>query len=301
MCAEDLPRLERATETYSKQSRILEKKILSVWSEWDESRKRLHIMYNQAVADHPQLIDFVQNLQTQAKLRFAEARGNLRYKLLQIEHQESKSFTDYVSDMASMLKKLYLTLKGYDRATPDLTNEYFEIMKKAKSVKSIIWSDEEPDDDLLKFVSSLDLEKPISGISFDDNEDTVSDDLSNIENQEPIRLSGKKRKGTPVVKGTSIKLINNETIIINDSFENLDVTRHLNSAKKFKKELSSSLHENNYGTIDPNCLNSTFVMANKMECKQNIKAESKDIQPVKHQLSDSNTMTRTNIFKDRGK
>ncbi|XP_047503917.1 kinesin-like protein KIF18B isoform X2 [Pieris napi] len=311
MCVEDIPRQERAAESYVKQCALLDAKVLSTWSEWNESQKKLNLMYNQAVADHPELIDFVQKLQTQAKLKLVEARDHLRYKLLAIEHQEIKSFTDYVSEMPSMLKKLYLTLKGYDRATPALTNEYLEIMKKAKSVKGIVWSDEVPDnDDLFKFVSSLDLEKPISGINFDheENIDLVTDSeegslfsisvKTNIENIEPLP-SAKKRKGT-FTKGTPIKLINNETIIINDSFESMDVKQAMNSAKKVKKELSQSSDVDNYSTIDPNCLNSTFVMANKMDWKKTVKVEPNS-QPIKTLMDRTNTITRTNNFNDRAK
>ncbi|XP_045520395.1 kinesin-like protein KIF18A isoform X1 [Pieris brassicae] len=303
MCVEDIPRQERAAESYVKQCAILDTKVLSTWGEWDESRKKLNLMYNQAVTDHPELIDFVQKLQTQAKLRLVEARDNLRYKLLAIEHQEIKSFTEYVSDMPSMLKKLYLTLKGYDRATPALTNEYLDIMKKAKSVKGIVWSDEVPDnDDLFKFVSTLDLEKPISAIDFDDEENidlvTDSEDLTDIENREPLP-SAKKRKGT-FTKGTPMKLINNETIIINDSFESMDVKQAMNSAKKVKKELSPSTDVDNYSTIDPNCLNSTFVMANKMDWKKTVKVEPSS-QPIKTLMDRTNTITRTNNLNDRAK
>ncbi|XP_047516275.1 kinesin-like protein KIF18A isoform X1 [Pieris napi] len=290
MCAEDIPRQERAAESCVKQCALLDTKVLSTWSECNESQKKLNLMYNQAVADHPELIDLVQKLQTQAKLRIAEARDNLRYKLLAIEHQEIKSFTDYASEMPRMLKKLYLTLKGYDRATPALTNEYLEIMKKAKSVKGIVWSDEVPDnDDLLKFVSSLDLEKPISGINFDDEE--------NIENREPLP-SAKKRKGS-FTKDTPMK-INNDTIIIDDSFESMDVKQAMNSAKKVKKEPSQSSEVDNYSTIDPNCLNSTFVMANKMDWKKTVKVEP-NRQPIKTLMERTNTITRTNNFNDRAK
>ncbi|CAK1553449.1 unnamed protein product [Leptosia nina] len=303
MCTEDIPRQERAAESYMKQSIQLETKMVSAWAEWAESRKRLDIMYNQAVSDHPELIDFVQNLQTQAKLRLVEARDNLRYKLLSIEHQEIKSFTDYVMDMPSMLKKLYLTLKGYDRVPSSLAEEYLEIMKKAKSAKNIVWSDEEfQGDDYFKFVTSLDLDKPI--VKFEDDVSLVqtdSDDFCDIENHEP-RLSAKKRKGTPVKKETPVKLLNNETIVINDSCESLDVTRNLSSAKKVKREPHLNVDIENYKTIDPNCLNSTFVMANKMEWKDNVKTEPKANVPVKKGLSDrTNFINQTNNPQYRAK
>ncbi|CAF4755703.1 unnamed protein product [Pieris macdunnoughi] len=79
MCVEDIPRHERAAESYVKQCALLDTKVLSTWSEWNESQKKLNLMYNQAVADHPELIDFVQKLQTQAKLRIAEARDDTSF------------------------------------------------------------------------------------------------------------------------------------------------------------------------------------------------------------------------------
>ncbi|XP_038210713.1 kinesin-like protein KIF18A isoform X1 [Zerene cesonia] len=304
---EDIPRQERAAESYAKKAILLDTKIMTTWTKWDESRKKMKNLYNKALTDCPDIIDFVEKQQLQSDLRHIKARDELRYKLLTIENQEITAFTDYMSDMPNMLKKLYLTLKGYDKAPPALTEEYHEIMKKAKSAKGITWSDEDLENDVhFKFISSLDLEKPTTTLDFGkkDVNSTIdivtdSDDLTDIENKEPKQLSAKKRKGTP------IKLANNETIIINDSFESLDATRNLNSAKKVKRENSPALDiENNYGVIDPNSLNSTFVLANNMNSwkKVPVKAEPKDREPVKTGLQDrTNIIHRPISFNDRAK
>lgn len=206
--------------------------------------------------------------------------------------------TDYLSDMPNMLKKLYLTLKGYDKAPPSLTEEYLEVMKKSKA-KGITWFDKDSENDAhFKFISNLDLDKPSMMIDYDfetkDADTTIdldSEDLTDTENR-PIVTSTKKRKGTP------IKLTNNQTIVINDSFEMLDTTRNLNSAKKMKIEFEDP------EIIDPKNLNSTFVMAGKTEpLKQTIKFENQN-GPVSRPLTDgTNTMNRdqrTINFADKG-
>ncbi|KAJ8732500.1 hypothetical protein PYW07_015099 [Mythimna separata] len=311
MCTEEIPRQERAAENYMKQSVQLDSKVMTTWTKWDESKKKLHILCEQALADCPELSDFVDKVQLNSELRQIRARDNLRHKLLSIENEEIEAFTEYMSDMPSMLKKLYLTLKGYDKAPPALTTEYLEIMKKAKLAKSITWSDDGNEGDShFRFISTLDLHKPSTTLEYsfskkDDPNATVdiitdSEDLTDIENKEPLRVSAKKRKGTP------IKLPNNETIIINDSFESLDTTRNLNSAKKIKREYDLGADIENYGLIDPKDLNSTFVLTGKMEAalKQPVKSEFKmEHIPVKRGLADrTNTMPpRTINFGDKAK
>lgn len=298
MCTEDIPRQERAAESYFKQSVNLDTKIMSAWTKWDENRKKLHILFNDAVADCPELIDYVEKIRMENELRHLKVRDELRYKLLTIENEEIMAFTEYMSDMPSMLKKLYLTLKGYDKAPPALTAEYLEIMKKAKSAKGITWSDMDSESDAhFRFVSTLDLDKPTTTLEYNDikKEDinttvdiTDSDDLTDIEN----KIITKKRKGTP------IKLMNNETIVINDSLESFDTTRNLNSAKKVKMD-NPALDIENY--IDPKDLNSTFVLAGKMDAWKNvpIKVELKQEMPVKKGLVDrTNIIPRTVTFND---
>ncbi|CAH0749885.1 unnamed protein product [Diatraea saccharalis] len=306
MCNEDIPRQERAAESYVKQSSHLDSKVMTTWTKWDDSRRKLHSICEQALADCPELIDFVDKLQLNSELRHMKARDELRYKLLIIENEEINAFTEYMSDMPSMLKKLYLTLKGYDKAPPALTNEYLEIMKKAKSAKGITWSDKDMECDAhFKFVSNLELDKPTSTIDFISKKDfnttvdigTDSECQSDIENREPMRLCGNKRKGTP------IKLMNNETIIINDSLESLDASRNLNSAKKVKKEFGIVPEIENYGAFDLKDMNSTFVLAGKIESmKKPIVKQEVTKEPPKRGLVDrTNVIQRTISFNDKAK
>lgn len=271
MCTEEIPRHERAAENYMKQSAGLDDKIKICWTKWCECRQRMHTLFKQALSECSSLSDFVEKLQLQSEMRLIKASDELRYKLLCIENEEIKAFTEYMSDMPSMLKKLYLTLKGYGQAPPALTAEYLEIMKKAKLAKGITWCDSQDEgDDQFKFISTLDLEKPIINLDFDIKKDgtitdlTDSEDLTDIENRNPLQNSAMKRKGTPTK-------LNNETVLIDDSIE-LDTTRTLGSAKKFKQEYDIPVYDN---PIDPNNLNSTFVLPAKLESlkKQPIKNE----------------------------
>lgn len=299
MCTEDIPRQERAADNYMKQSAHLDSKVMSAWNKWDESRKKLHQLCNQALSECPDLADVVESVQLRSELRHSKARDDLRHKLLSIENEEINMFTEYMSEMPSMLKKLFLTLKGYDKAPPALTAEYLEVMKKAKSAKCITWSDKEVEtDSQFKFISSLDINEPSTTkeYSFTKKYDgnstadivTDSEDLTDVENQEPVRVAT-KRKGTP------IKLANNETIIINDSFESMDTTRNLNSAKKIKREFEMTSDVENYGVLDPKDLNSTFVLAGKMDAlKKHIKME-----PVKMELPKRGLTDRTNTMNPR--
>lgn len=305
MCTEDIPRQERALESYTKQALLLDAKVMSIWSKWDNSRQELNNIINQALTECPDLQDFVDKLQMQRELRYTQASNELRHKLLLIENEEINAFTEYMSDLPNMLKKLYLTLKGYDRVTPALTQEYLDIMKKAKSAKGISWSDEKFDmDSDFKHICNLDLEGPImpqyGAFKCDATIDiaTDSEDLTDVENRDPIRTSGIKRKGTP------IKLLNNETIIINDTLENLDTTKTMSSSKKIKREIDTSYNVENCALIRPKDLNSTFDMAGNMEAlkrsfKAGVKAAS---QPEKKELSDkTNTMTRSINFNEKSK
>ncbi|KAI5643753.1 kinesin motor domain-containing protein [Phthorimaea operculella] len=312
MVTEDIPRQTRAAESYNKQALHMDAKVMSAWTKWDISTKKLNHLFNLALSECPDMTDFIEKIRAQSKMRHLEARDELRYKLLMIENEEINAFTEYMSDMPTMLKKLYLTLKGYDRATPALTAEYLEIMKKAKSAKGISWSDdgEVSSDPQFKFICNLTLDKPVThefapskrgDVNATIDVITDSDDFtSDIENREPIR-SAKKRKGTP------IKLMNNETIIINDSYENLDMTKTLNSAKKVKKEFDASFDVENCGLIQPKDLNSTFDMQGNMEALKksfkdnntnNTNAMTKSLNiPVKRELADrTNTMTRSVNF-----
>lgn len=310
MCKEDIPRQERAAENYAKQALHLDAKVMTVWAKWEESHKKVCLLWEQCLSDCPELQDFVEKIQLQSELRLVQARDNLRYKLLLIENEEINAFTEYMSEMPNMLKKLYLTLKGYDRTTPALTAEYLDIMKKMKSAKGISWSDNDCESDSnFKFISNLDLEKPVTPeYNFSKRDEvnstidivTDSDDLTDLENRDPVRLSAKKRKGTP------IKLFNNETIIINDSLESLDTTKTLNSAKKVKREFDLSYDVENLGSIQSKDLNSTFEMAGKIEAlKKSFKSDKTvTVAPaVKKELSDrTNTMQKSNPinFNDRG-
>ncbi|KPI94068.1 Kinesin-like protein KIF18A [Papilio xuthus] len=274
MCTEEIPRHERAAENYVKQSAGLDAKIKICWTKWCECRQRMQSLFKQALSECSSLSDFVEKLKLQSEMRLIKASDDLTYKLLCIENEEIKAFTDYMSDMPSMLKKLYLTLKGYGQAPPALTAEYLEIMKKAKLAKGITWCDSQDEgDDQFKFISTLDLEKPIINLEFDIKKDgivtdltTDSEDLTDIENRDPIRNSAMKRKGTPT------KLKTDETVLIDDSIELLDTTRTLGSAKKLKQEYDIPVYDN---PIDPSNLNSTFVLPAKLESlkKQPIKNE----------------------------
>nr|XP_021181955.2 kinesin-like protein KIF18A isoform X1 [Helicoverpa armigera] len=306
MCTEEIPRQERAAESYMKQSVHLDSKVMTAWTKWDDSKKKLNTLCEQALSACPELTDFIDKVHLNTELRQINARDSLRQKLMSIQYGEIDAFTEYMSEMPSMLKKLYLTLKGYDKVPPALASEYIEIMKKAKSAKGIKWSDDGHEGDAhFKFISTLDLSKPSTTLesSFSKKDDipvdiTDSDDLTDVENKDPIRLSAKKRKGTP------IKLPNNETIIINDSFESLDTTRNLNSAKKIKREYDMTADVENYGPIDPKDLNSTFVLTGKMEeaLKKAVKTEFKTEIPEKRGLMDrTNTMPRAINFGDRAK
>lgn len=305
MCVEDIPRQERAVESYTKQALLLDAKIMSVRSKWENSRQEFNDIINQALKECPEIQDFVDKLQVQRELRYVQASNELRHKLLLIENEEINAFTEYMSGMPNMLKKLYLTLKGYERVTPALTQEYLDIMKKAKSAKGISWSDEKFDADSdFKGICNLDLERPVmldyGALKCDTTIDiaTDSEDLTDVENRDPIRLSGKKRKGTP------IKLLNNETIIINDTLENLDTTKTMSASKKVKREIDTLCDVENCGLIQPKDLNSTFDMVGNMEAlKRSFKADVKaPNQPAKKELSDkSNTMTRSINFNDKSK
>lgn len=240
----------------------------------------------------------------QSQLRQIEARENLNHKLMTIQNDEINASSNYMSDMPSMLKKLYLTLKGYDKAPPALTHEYLELMKKAKSAKSITWSDQDSDTDSsdvhFKFISTLTLDKPTTAPDFNfpsrsndviDVVTTDSDELTDIENREPNQQSGKKRKGTP------IKLANNDTIIIDDSFESLDTTRTMLSAKKVKRELNAANDVENYpSAIDPMDLNSTFVLAGKMEALKKQLNKQESVEAKKGLTDRTNVMAKTLTF-----
>lgn len=262
-------------------------------TQWTASRDKLSELCEKARADCPQLEDLIQNIQSKSEVRFAKALGELRQKLLTILNIENKAATEYTCEMASLLKKLFLTLKGYDKATLTLTAEYVELMKRVKSSKGITWSDKDVEtDSQFKFISNLDIEQPkeFSFMRKDDANATVdivtdSDDLTDHENKEPVRVP--KRKGTP------IKLPNNETIIINDSLEMLDTTRNQNSAKKIKREFGAGEDVENYAILDPKDLNSTFVLAGEIEAfKKPFKMEP--IKEVKRGLTDrTNTMNPT--------
>jgi hypothetical protein len=308
MCNEELPRQERAAESYVKQSATLDSKVMTAWTKWDESCKKLQLTCDETLSDCPELCDFVDKIKMNSELRYLKARDELRYKLLMIENEEINAFTEYMSDMPSMLKKLYLTLKGYDKAPPALTAEYLEIMKKAKAAKGISWSDKDSESDAhFKFVSNLELNKPSVTVDFvvkkedlNSTIDIVTDsdcqsDMTDVENREPLKICTNKRKGTP------IKLLNNETIIINDSLESLDATRNLDSAKKVKREFNIASEVENFGAFDFKDMNSTFVLAGKVEMmkKPTVKIETKET--LKRGLTDrTNMIQRTLNFNDRG-
>lgn len=305
MCTEDIPRQERAVESYTKEGLRLDAKIMSALSKRDNSLKDFNNFVNQALTECPDLQDFVDKLKTQRELRNTQASNELRHKILLIQNEEINAFTEYMSGLPNMLKKLFMTLKGYGRATPALTQEYLDIMKKAKSAKGISWSDENSDTDSdFKLICNLELERPIvpecGSLRREMAVDIItdSDDLTDIENRHPVRTSGKKRKGTP------LKLFNNETIVINDSLENLDTTKTLSASKKVKKEFDTSYGVEYCGLIEMKDLNSTFDMDGNMEAlkrsfKVGVKAPS---QPVKKELSDrTNIRMRCITFNDKSK
>ncbi|XP_045764886.1 kinesin-like protein KIF18A isoform X3 [Maniola jurtina] len=303
ICTEDIPRQERASETYTQKQLSWNLKIMDVWKKWTETGKKLQNLLNDGIADCPDLNVYVEIINLRSKNRISDARNDLKETLFSMMKNEITVFTECMGDAFNMLKKVYLTLKGYGHAPPTLTMEYLEIINKVKSAKGISWSDDVKIDPHFKFILTLDLENPIAPIDFSQDQDvknstidviTDSDDLADIENQEPCT---KKRKGTP------IKLQNNETIIINDSFEALD-TQNINSAKKFKMERAGMENLNDFGELNPADLNSTFVLAGKMDVlrKLPVKAVSNEVQPMKRGLTDrTNTIQRTISFNNDNK
>ncbi|XP_061378033.1 kinesin-like protein KIF18A isoform X2 [Danaus plexippus] len=296
VCTEDIPREERAAENFMKQSVCLDSKIMNAWTKWNESNKKINAMFEEAVTNYPELSDFVKYLQTEVKLQHSNIKSELRCKLLAIEAKENNVNTKYMSNMPHLLKKLYLTLKGYDKAPPALTAEYLDVMKKAKSAKGISWSGDSDTDPYFKFVSNLDLDKPATILDYMDDKDDLNssvdatdcEDATDIENVEP------KRRGTP------LKLANDETIVINDSFDSSDVAKNVNPAKKIKREVHPVIDLENYAPLDANELNSTFVLAGKHEAWQTAPAKNeKEVQPAKKGLFDrTNTIQRTIVFND---
>ncbi|VVD04131.1 unnamed protein product [Leptidea sinapis] len=255
---EDLPRHNRITEHYAKHSALLEATLMKIWTEWDTSRKRLKQLYDAALAEFPDLMDFVEKLKQKSEVRHVKASDELSYRLLSIENQELSAVTDYNSEMIALVKKLYLTLKGYDKAPPSLTAEYTELMKKAAAAEKISWLDDEIENKKdIKYFSSVDIKKP--SISLDCFEDlskildikTKSYDLRNIENLEPLNT----------LQGT-IELQNNESIIImNDSPEIINSEKAFNIPKKKTKEMNTVNVEN----LDIDNKKLPLVMTNKME------------------------------------
>ncbi|GBP82593.1 Kinesin-like protein KIF18A [Eumeta japonica] len=81
MCTEDIPRQERAAESYMRQAKILDQKILTYWTKWKNSKNELLALCNKAVSECPSLNDFVDKMQLQSKLRQVEARDELRQKI----------------------------------------------------------------------------------------------------------------------------------------------------------------------------------------------------------------------------
>ncbi|XP_069354834.1 kinesin-like protein KIF18A isoform X2 [Maniola hyperantus] len=303
ICTEEIPRQERASENYVQKHVSWNLKIMNIWKQWTETGQKLQKLLNECLADCPQLNDYVDNIKLKSMNRISEARHDLKDTLFSIMKNEITVSTECMGDAFNMLKKVYLTLKGYGHAPPTLTMEYLEIMNKVKSAKSITWSDDIKIDPHFKFISTMDLENPIAPLNFSEQQDaknstidviTDSDDLADVENREPCT---KKRKGTP------IKLQNNETIIINDSLEALD-TENINSAKKFKTERADMENLTDFGELNPADLNSTFVLAGKTDVfrKLPVKVESKEVQPVKKGLTDrTNTIQRTINFSNDSK
>ncbi|XP_041976357.1 kinesin-like protein KIF18A isoform X2 [Aricia agestis] len=297
VCTEEIPRQERAVENYVKQSVILDTKISTSWKKWNELHRKLSVMCNEAASECPDLADFVKVIQVQSDVRRLKALNELRLKLLNIEDEEITAVMEYTSEMPTMLKKLYLTLKGYDKVPPALTEEYLEIMRKAKAARGITWSDKEKEncDSLYKFISTLDLDHPTLTMDYDRRQDinvTIDLDSDDLESENIEPVLAKKRKGTP------IKLVNNDTIIINDSLESLDTTRNITSAKKLKREDDRMMGVENCGPIDPKDLNSTFVLPGAMKMKK-IKVE---VPPLKRGLADrTNIPPRTLNFDNKAK
>ncbi|CAG4929353.1 unnamed protein product [Parnassius apollo] len=227
---EDISCQERAAENYAAKSVKLDTKIKFSWIKWHESRQKMHDMFNQALSECPEQRDFVEKVKLQSEMRIVRARNNLGHQLLYMLNEKVNTLTEHVSDMSGMLKKLYSTLKGYDKATPALEAEYFEIMKKAKSAEGKTCSDEDSESDF-KLFSTLDLEKLMTTSDFNialkkyaNTTIDIATDSEDIENPDPSQSLARKRKGTP------IKLANNEIIIINDSPELLDTTINSKSA-----------------------------------------------------------------------
>ncbi|XP_068630333.1 kinesin-like protein KIF18A [Battus philenor] len=301
VCTEEIPRRERAAENYQKQTKSLDAKIKVTWAKWKESQKKVQEIFSEVVTECPDLLVLVEKMKLQSEMRLIKARDDLRYKLLCINNRENNASKTCLDDMSGMLKKVYLTLKGYNLAPPTLTAEYLEIIKKLKHSKAINWSDEDDEiDDQFKFVSTLDLNNPMLHMNREGFNTTVeitsdSEDLTDIENKNPLIRSTNKRGDTP------IKLANNETILINDSFELLDTLSNLNSIKKMKMSHNAELDVENFGAGE---LNSTFVLAGKTESKPlQIKTENIKIEgnvPMKRKLADAtNTMQKSLSFNNK--
>ncbi|KOB58042.1 putative kinesin heavy chain [Operophtera brumata] len=240
---------------------------MAVWTKWRESRNKFSNTCKQALSDCPEIEEAVETIQLLNDLRHGSASDELKENK-SIQNDDNKVFTECTSHVCLMLEESFLILERYDEAPPVLTADYLELTSKAKSDKEV-----EASQFKLSNTSQPSTSTEYSYIKKDDGNATVdssdSDDLIYVENRELARMAPKR-------KGTSIILANDEIIIINDSLESIDMTRNVGSAKKVKLEFEMGTDVENYGVSEPNKLNSTFLVAEKIkENKKPIKMEQK--------------------------
>lgn len=261
----------------------MQSELKTALEELESSESNFKSLKTEALIACPTLEPLAEALNSQQDSIISGAKAD-HLKSLTISHvDEITNLNSFVKNSLEMLKKYYIRLKSQGIFTSAMVNEYKSLIRQAKSSRAVTWQDEqddlEGDDAYLKYMINLDLKNAsipdvpiIDIVQSPEIGHLLLSDMEDVET-EPID-DDEAMSSEDVLNSTYVEPNIGMNDLQDDTF--IMLNGHGNDFVSTK-------------TVNPNMLNSTFVLAQKA-VNDSVKKGIKTVE-IKKVLSE-----RTNVF-----
>ncbi|XP_077294179.1 uncharacterized protein LOC143916807 [Arctopsyche grandis] len=251
-CRNDVFRLQSSSESLIRQAVSMQSELEKALEELESSESDLKRLKTEALEACPILEPLAVALNSQQDSIISEAKAD-HLKSLTISHfDEITNLNSFVKNSLDMLKKYYIRVKSQGIFTSAMVNEHKDLIRQAKGSLALTWKDEQDDDAYLKYMINLDLKNasvpdvPIIDI-------VQSTEIGQSKSEEDVVEADPTDKDEAV---SSQDLLNSTYVEPNGGMNDLQEDTFIMLNSRGNDFLSTK-------TVNPNMLNSTFVLAQK--------------------------------------
>ncbi|XP_077293947.1 uncharacterized protein LOC143916627 [Arctopsyche grandis] len=298
-CRNDVSRLQSSSESLIRQAVSMQSELEKALEELESSESDFKRLKTEAVEACPILEPLAVALDSQQDSIISEAKAD-HLKSLTISHvDEITNLNSFVKNSLDMLKKYYIRLKSQGIFTSAMVNEYKDLIRQAKSSRAVTWKDEQDDlqcdDAYLKYMINLDLKN------------------ASIPDGPIIDIVQSPEIGHLLLSDMEEDVVEGDPTDEDEAMSSEDV---LNSTYVEPNGAMNDLQEdtfimlNGHGkdfvstkTVNPNMLNSTFVLAHKAvnDCKAIKTVEIKKVLSERTNVFESNKLSAQKLKLPTGK